>query len=184
MDRSSLIFKVLAGKASKQEEWALEQWIDASLDNRREFEDIRWLWLSKTGDTPARALDFYEGFTKIKEKVGFRKDKRIRIASRVWTATLILTVLVNIYLVITQSTRAENQTLEFKDTPVQIVMIKLQQVYGITIETEQETVRSCAFTATFSNAEVEDVLHALTVSLNLEYQRLQGKNYRLNGRGC
>lgn len=82
MDKTLLIEKVIAGKASPEEQKELDEWLLASTENRDEFEDMKWL--TKAGDHHIewdRDDAFYDGLRRIQKKIRAirKRQKRMRI---------------------------------------------------------------------------------------------------------
>ena len=88
MDRASLIFKVLSGKAGSIEKQELESWIAQSKANQDEFDDIKLLW-----EHSVVASDHSEDdrdFQKIRERIQHDIQKKKRIRFILYTCILII----------------------------------------------------------------------------------------------
>jgi transmembrane sensor len=68
-DYSELIVRVLAGDASNDEKKALKQWIDASSNNRKYFEDLRTIWRESGKSTPLVDSHLKDDWKKTRAKI-------------------------------------------------------------------------------------------------------------------
>lgn len=75
------------------------------------------------------------------------------------------------------------QNLQFKNTPLQVILQSLEEYYGARIQAKDKRILSCRFTGTFTKARLEEVLTALAFGLNLDYQYHDGQ-FILSGKGC
>lgn len=77
----------------------------------------------------------------------------------------------------------KEKRLVFKKTALSDVVKTLQQYFKIHITIQNQNLLGCRFTSTFQDPTVEEVVEALTLSLNLNVVR-KDDGYVLNGEGC
>ena len=94
MDKTILMEKVIAGKASPQEEKEFEEWLTQSAANREEYKDVKWLIESaNTFGGPPESND--ESWRKIEsrvEKLQIRQ-RYIRLITKAFVVAVILVAL-------------------------------------------------------------------------------------------
>lgn len=184
MAKASLIFKVLSGEASKDEQAELEQWIAQSEANKSEYEHLKLLWDNTSAESQDEDEHFYDGFARIKSK--FRQRRAIRRRKRLitWTSVIVATVLVTIALFITTDP-ASNVLVRFDDAPLAEVITVLETEFHIDIETDSGEILACRFTGTFYKKDNEQALiRSLSNALNLQYEIMNHHAYRLRVSGC
>lgn len=71
----------------------------------------------------------------------------------------------------------------FEETPLNEIVNRLQEVYGIEIELEQESIASCPFTGNLSKQDLFTKLDLLCGSVNGAYE-VRGTKILLMGKGC
>lgn len=101
MDKSVLMEKVIAGKASPEEQKEFDYWLSLSNENREEFEHVKWL--TENADNTERDPDdpFYDGWKQIKNRM-ISIQKKKRIVRMIKISIGILLVLVLLYFVFHQ----------------------------------------------------------------------------------
>ncbi|CAN5384520.1 FecR family protein [soil metagenome] len=77
----------------------------------------------------------------------------------------------------------KTQQLIFNDTSFDLVISTLESHFGETIQVQSPEVLSCNYSGSFDKPEIEKVLEVLSATMNLEYERVQGK-YVITGPGC
>lgn len=98
MDKSVLMEKVIAGKASPEEQKEFDHWLSLSNENREEFEDVKWL--TENVDNTERDPDdpFYDGWKQIKNRMTSIQKKK-RIVRMIKIAVGVIVVLAVLYFV-------------------------------------------------------------------------------------
>ncbi|HYG18908.1 MAG TPA: hypothetical protein VD816_08260 [Ohtaekwangia sp.] len=91
MNQVRLIYKVLSGNASSEEEAALKQWIATSADNKAVFEDIRVLW-ENTVMTETTNREGSDGFLHIRRLIALKQRRRemVRTFFNIFLFTVVL----------------------------------------------------------------------------------------------
>lgn len=94
MDKTILMEKVIAGKASAQEENEFKEWLAESAANREEFKDVKWL-IESANTFGGSADSNDDSWRKIESRVEMMqtRQRRIRLIIRAATVTVILVVL-------------------------------------------------------------------------------------------
>lgn len=184
MDKASLIFKVLSGEATKEEQAELEQWIAQNEANKSEYEDLKLLWDNTSAERQVEEEHFYDGFARIKSKFKQKRSIRRRKRSITWISIIVTIVLVTVALfVITDP--ASNMLLRFDNAPLEEVIPELEKEFHINIETGSAEILACRFTGTFYKKDDEQALiRSLSVAMNLKYEILNHHVYQLTGSGC
>ncbi|MDF9794809.1 transmembrane sensor [Catalinimonas alkaloidigena] len=77
----------------------------------------------------------------------------------------------------------QNQHIQFQNTSLQEVIDVLEDVYHTDIQLNNPDLANCRYTATFEGEQLQDVLHVLSVTGNLSFER-QGSTYMISGQGC
>lgn len=75
------------------------------------------------------------------------------------------------------------QTLAFKRTPISDVFAALNQAYGIQIVFDEEVMRACYLTASFSNEPLFEKLDLICHTINASYQQVDG-TIIISSNGC
>ena len=93
--------KVIAGKASPEEQKDFEAWLLLSNDNREEFEHVKWL--TENADNTERDPDdpFYDGWKRIKGKMA-SIQKRRKLVRIIKVAVGVIALLAVLYFVFHQ----------------------------------------------------------------------------------
>lgn len=73
--------------------------------------------------------------------------------------------------------------LDFNNLEMEKVVQSLENFYGIRIQIEDPAIRRCRFTGSFQNGDLAEVLHVLSVSVNLQIDK-KDSVYSLRGSGC
>ncbi len=182
MDRASLIFKVLSGKAGSIEKQKLEFWIAQSKANQDEFDDIKLLW-----EHSVIASDHSEddrGFQKIRERIqhGIQKKKRIRF---ILYACILIIVGVIFFLLLKETWFSNSEVTRFDSTGMQEVVKMLEHNYHIEIEVRNPNVLKCDFTATlYRIKDMQAVFSSIEYTLNVKFIAEGKYKYSLMGDGC
>jgi transmembrane sensor len=77
-----------------------------------------------------------------------------------------------------------DKRLVFKGTPLHQVVESMEHYFDIRIGIEGDKLRDCRFTSNFDNPTLEEVVEALTVSLDLKFDRNDNGTYTVSGKGC
>lgn len=77
----------------------------------------------------------------------------------------------------------KTQELKFDNTSFALVVHALESHFGDSIQVQSPEVFKCNYSGTFKNPEIESVLEVLSVTMNLEFEKVQGK-YIISGPGC
>lgn len=71
----------------------------------------------------------------------------------------------------------------FNETPVRLVLSRLEKAYGIEIETENEEVNHCTFTGDISTQDLYSKLEFICQSIKATYE-IKGVKIVIHGKGC
>jgi transmembrane sensor len=77
----------------------------------------------------------------------------------------------------------KDNVVTFDDTPLNQVVAKLEEWYGVEIAVRSKSIESCRITARYDSESLENVLESLEFLLKGDYT-LEGKNVTLSGEGC
>jgi ferric-dicitrate binding protein FerR (iron transport regulator) len=77
----------------------------------------------------------------------------------------------------------QDNRLIFENLLLQEVINILEKQYKIVIKPANPAILNCRFTSTFEQARLEEILQAITLSLDLHYH-YDGKRYIISGNGC
>lgn len=77
----------------------------------------------------------------------------------------------------------KNKRLIFKKTPLHEVLKTLRSYFNIDIQVKNEALLQCRFTSSFESPALQEVIEAVSVSLNLRVEKL-GDVYFFDGNGC
>ncbi|WPP53105.1 FecR family protein [Catalinimonas niigatensis] len=77
----------------------------------------------------------------------------------------------------------QNQHIQFQNTSLTEVIDILEDIYHTDIEFINPDLANCRYTATFDGANLQEVLHILSVTGDLSFEQ-QGTKYLLSGQGC
>jgi transmembrane sensor len=78
----------------------------------------------------------------------------------------------------------KSKKLSFRKTSLYKVVESVEHYFDIQIGIENEKLRDCRFTSEFDNPTLEEVMEALTVSLDLTFTKNENGTYTLSGKGC
>ena len=185
MDKTTLIYKVLAGTAADTEKRELDEWIGRSEANRAEYEDIRLLWentkgTGKDGDD----IHFYDGLDQIRNLMQQRRKRKRRKKVIVSVVLLVFGAVMFGYLILLPPVLHPFAYQKFENTTLDSVIHTLEQQYRIDIEVDDRKVLACRFTGAFYNQSVEDIVRVIASNLNLTYEVGGEGRYLLTGQGC
>jgi len=182
MDRTALIYKVLSGTAGEAEKAELEKWISESDENRTEYGDIRLLW-GHSNEADSDRSHFYDGLFQIKTRMHRKRHHRKRKKMVMASSILMAGFVIAFWLLYSGSGRESNRYHKFENASLADIITALEKDYDIRIEVEQRKILTCRFTGTFYNDPVEDIIQAVSGSLDLAFDRRDGE-YKLTGSGC
>lgn len=74
--------------------------------------------------------------------------------------------------------------LEFRNTPLGEVLRELETQYDVGFSVDQPGILPCRFTGKFENASLDEVLRALSFSMNLTFRRKGQTLFAVSGEGC
>jgi transmembrane sensor len=74
--------------------------------------------------------------------------------------------------------------LVFKSQLLEQVVQDVGRYYGVRLHLQNTGLARCRFTASFQDAELNEVLEVLKASLQLDYQTQDKQTYTLTGKGC
>jgi transmembrane sensor len=77
----------------------------------------------------------------------------------------------------------KNKALVFKKTPLREVLNTVQNYFKTSIKVKNEDLLNCRFTSAFKDPTLEEVIEAISLSLNLQVDH-QSNVYTLDGAGC
>jgi ferric-dicitrate binding protein FerR (iron transport regulator) len=77
----------------------------------------------------------------------------------------------------------QDNRLIFDNTPLKEILPIVEKHYKTSIKPDNPAILNCRFTSTFEKARLEEILQAITLSLDLHYH-YDGKKYILSGDGC
>lgn len=182
MDRASLIFKVLSGKAGSIEKQELEFWIAQSKANQDEFDDIKLLWEHSVVASNHSEDD--RGYEKIKERMQQRIQKRKRIRFILYACILII-VGVIFFLLLKETWFSNSEGTQFDSMGMREVVKMLEHNYQIQIEVRNSNVLECDFTATlYRIKDLQALFSSIEHSLNVKFIAEGKSRYSLAGDGC
>jgi ferric-dicitrate binding protein FerR (iron transport regulator) len=75
------------------------------------------------------------------------------------------------------------ETLLFEKTTMGSIISTLSSYYNIEIELADQSIANCRFTGTFQQAELEEVLKTLSLTLGISYE-MSGDRIIIKGQGC
>ncbi len=89
------------------------------------------------------------------------------------------------------SSNSENQNFQawrtelliFDDLKLSKVLEDMEEYFGTSVLASNEAILNCTFTSTFSKPKIEEVVEVLSLTLDLEYQKV-GDTYTFTGEGC
>jgi transmembrane sensor len=73
--------------------------------------------------------------------------------------------------------------LEFDNTDIRQVIASLNNYFDVQVSVTDPAILKCSFTGSFDNPDLEQIINIISVTLNIEYKKEQGK-YILSGQGC
>ena len=76
-----------------------------------------------------------------------------------------------------------DKKLVFKSTTMDEVIDVVEKYFDISISVKDPRLLQCKFTSTFEQPEVNEVMEALSVALNIDVVKVDGQ-YSFNGEGC
>lgn len=76
-----------------------------------------------------------------------------------------------------------NRTLMFKQSKLHKVIQLLEKYYNVDINVSNQAVLNCSYSATFTNANIDDIIEMIAVTFNFELE-IENSNYLLKGNGC
>src|SRR5258706_5768296 len=182
MDASSLIYKVLSGKAGEVEKAELEKWISGSDENKTEYDDIRLLW-DHSNDTGDRA-HFYDGLYQIRTRMHRKRQHRKRKKMIMTSSILLAGIIIACWFLYPGSGRESHRYHKFENASLADIISAIENDYNIRIVVEQRNILACRFTGTFYNDPVEDIIQTVSRSLDLAYEFRRDGGYKLTGSGC
>lgn len=109
MDKTSLIYKVLEGDASEAEKAELSDWINASEENKSEYQDIKLLWEISNDIIDISDDHFYDDLKKIKATMQ-TKNKRLKNYKNRVLIFLLIIILILTAIALYVSTLNDNVT--------------------------------------------------------------------------
>jgi ferric-dicitrate binding protein FerR (iron transport regulator) len=185
MVTTSLIYKVLSGKAGQAEKAEVEEWIASSDANKEEYDDIRLLW-DQARDTDSSPSDahFYDGFYQIKTLMQRKRRSRKRKKMTSSAVAMAGVIVIGFFLLYPGSGRESRRYHKFESASLGDIINTLERDYDIRIGVEQRKILTCRFTGTFYNDPVEDIIETVSTGLNLHWESLREGKYRLTGGGC
>lgn len=74
--------------------------------------------------------------------------------------------------------------LQFEGQSLAEVVQLLEHYYHVRLQLQNESLATCRFTGSFTNAALEEVLQVLEATLQLEYTQQNDTTYTLSGQGC
>jgi transmembrane sensor len=77
----------------------------------------------------------------------------------------------------------KDNVLTFDDTPLNQVVVRLEEWYGVGITVKSKAIENCRITARYESESLENVMESLEFLLKGNYT-LKGKNVTLSGEGC
>lgn len=86
-------------------------------------------------------------------------------------------------IVVPAQAKAAAPSLEFMDTPIGDVIRRLEVVYGMEIELEQESLSHCPFTGNLTHQSLYTKLELLCGTINGSYE-VRGTKILIMGKGC
>lgn len=188
MEMTDMIFKVLAGTATAAEKKAVEVWIAGSAENRQEYEDLRMLWMISRRAVPddrgGGSSESSEGFRRIREAVGVRRQKRQRRVGRI-AGVVFVCVAAVLLTAIYMMRDSQLPLLEFQDASLQSVLRVLEHEYGIEVRAEDEALLACPVTVIFYRVDQPDeVIRSVSDAVKAHVVTTAPGKYRLTGQGC
>ncbi|HEX8376318.1 MAG TPA: FecR domain-containing protein [Pedobacter sp.] len=78
----------------------------------------------------------------------------------------------------------QSKKLKFENAPLKNVLAELELFYGVDVQLQNDNIGACSFSGNFENAEFEEVLQVLQITLDLSYKRTSNHTYIITGQGC
>ena len=75
------------------------------------------------------------------------------------------------------------ETFEFDDAPIAQVLDKIEKVYGIDIELENDKLNACPLTADITQQPLYTKLDIICATINGKYE-VKGTTILISGKGC
>ncbi len=75
------------------------------------------------------------------------------------------------------------ETFEFDDAPIAVILDKLEKVYGIDIELENDKLSTCPLTADITQQPLYTKLDIICATINGKYE-VKGTTILISGKGC
>ena len=73
--------------------------------------------------------------------------------------------------------------LNFANTRLEDVIVRLNELYRTTIVLENATLKNCTITTQFNHEDLETVMNILTETLGLKYEKTSS-GYLIKGESC
>ncbi len=184
-----LVDKVLSGTASPAEKAQLEEWLNADVKHREEYEDLKTLWnYSKESDVKEKDPNFYEGLNRIKEIIELR---RRTIGKRDWkTYIAVLALVISIVALVYScfsyiKSYGNEKPIKIENRPLAQVFELIQKKYQVTFHVTNKEILTCPFTGTFNaTAGLEDVLSTISRSTGLDLKKEVDARIKVSGTSC
>ncbi|MBX2956201.1 MAG: DUF4974 domain-containing protein [Cyclobacteriaceae bacterium] len=183
MDRVTLMYKVLSGKASPVEKLELNDWIALNPENEEEFKNIKLLWESEQDTGRIIEQDTNDNFEQIRLRV---KSHQIRIRTiRSILYTLVVLSLALFAISIMHATGSGTTGYRFEEVAMTNVIRVLEKRYYIKVEVRNPELLRCRYTGSFFRVEDErEVLRSIEQALEVEFVALTDTQYQLTGNVC
>lgn len=77
----------------------------------------------------------------------------------------------------------KTRTLQFDNTPMRKVIEDVEKLYGVTIQIEQESMKTCPLTTTFQDESLEDIFETIKILFDAQIEQ-SDQGYIIRGNGC
>ena len=74
--------------------------------------------------------------------------------------------------------------IKFKDTKIEDVIKKIETLYGVQLDVEQEGMKHCKITYAFRKSSIDETLDAIVSTFNNWSYKKIGDKYILSGESC
>ncbi|MBL7858154.1 MAG: DUF4974 domain-containing protein [Cyclobacteriaceae bacterium] len=193
MDKSTLIHRVLIGKASEEEIADLERWMSLDPDNATEFEDMKLLY-SDSQETEDDSNDSSkDSWKKIEDGIHRlqTRERRINSLKMVGAATGIYVLIIfgyNIFGTDRASAMDDGlltQTLHYRDARIRDVMHSIEENSHFNVTLASSELEACKFTGSFKGGtSIREVIETLAKAKDLNVRYTSEQAVVLNGNPC
>lgn len=188
LDIVNLIHRLQAGEADEAEKKALADWIAKSSENEGDYHALMMLlgYSDMPNTEPVTEEEFNRGYERLQSGIRRlqRRKSRTLLVRQLAISLAVLAVLISvIYIYIAP----QNQTdaIQFTNEPLANVIGLIESKHNIKIKPEKPTLLMCQFTGViFTSASVDDILDAISRTMNVEFVLKPDRSFEVRGKGC